>query len=72
VASEIATRTFVIQVPNKPFGLAWYQGDMETNGSGRGSQDYVGRFNIETFAVAVGSVKAPRVPGVGRHNRTHK
>ena len=22
---------FVIQVPNKPFGLAWYQGDIETN-----------------------------------------
>jgi hypothetical protein len=53
--------TFVIQVPNKPFGLAWYQGDLETNGSGKGSQHYIGRFNIETFAVAVGSVKAPKV-----------
>src|SRR5262249_40336372 len=22
---------FVIQVPNKPFGLSWYQGDIETD-----------------------------------------
>jgi hypothetical protein len=22
---------FVIQIPNAPFGLAWYQGDIETN-----------------------------------------
>jgi hypothetical protein len=26
---------FVIQVPNKPFGLAWYQGDIETNKDGK-------------------------------------
>jgi hypothetical protein len=25
---------FVIQVPNAPFGLSWYQGDMESNGIG--------------------------------------
>lgn len=43
---------FVIQIPNAPFGLAWYQGDIETDGSGEGHQLFVGRFNIETFIVA--------------------
>jgi hypothetical protein len=43
---------FVIQIPNAPFGLAWYQGDIETGGQGRGYRRFVGRFNIETFIVA--------------------
>ena len=43
---------FVIQIPNAPFGLAWYQGDIETDGSGEGHQLFVGRFNRETFIVA--------------------
>src|SRR5215470_10607297 len=43
---------FVIQVPNAPFGLAWYQGDIETNHEGKGHQKFIGRFNIETFIVA--------------------
>jgi len=43
---------FVIQNPNAPFGLAWYQGDIETDGQGEGHQLFVGRFNIETFIVA--------------------
>jgi hypothetical protein len=43
---------FVIQLPNAPFGLAWYQGDIETNHEGRGQQKFIGRFNIETFIVA--------------------
>jgi hypothetical protein len=50
---------FVIQVPNAPFGVAWYQGDFETNASGHGSQRYIGRFNVETFAVAPGVAPAP-------------
>jgi hypothetical protein len=57
---------FVIQVPNTPFGLSWYQGDIETttnnpandiNGHGR----FVGRFSVETFIVAPGSASAPVV-----------
>jgi len=28
--------TFLLQVPKSPFGLAWYQGDIVTNGDGRG------------------------------------
>jgi hypothetical protein len=43
---------FVIQIPNAPFGLAWYQGDIETDDQGEGHQLFVGRFNIETFIVA--------------------
>ena len=43
---------FVIQIPNAPFGLAWYQGDIETGPLGRGHRRFVGRFNIETFIVA--------------------
>jgi hypothetical protein len=43
---------FVIQVPKTPFGLAWYQGDIETNRFGVGHQVFVGRFSIETFIVA--------------------
>jgi hypothetical protein len=43
---------FVIQLPNAPFGLAWYQGDIETDAEGEGSQLFIGRFSIETFIVA--------------------
>jgi hypothetical protein len=53
---------FVIQVPNKPFGLAWYQGDVETNRDGEGYGEFIGRFNIETFIVAPGVAAAPNDP----------
>jgi hypothetical protein len=52
---------FVTQVPNAPFGLSWYQGDIETNQHGRGHQTFVGRFSEETFIVAPGSAPAPQV-----------
>ena len=44
---------FVIQVPHAPFGLAWYQGDIETNKFGVGHERFIGRFSIETFIVAL-------------------
>jgi hypothetical protein len=50
---------FVIQVPDPPFGLSWYQGDLETNAYGQGEGEFVGRFNQETFIVAPGSDVAP-------------
>ena len=53
---------FVIQVPNKPFGLAWYQGDIETNKDGVGYGEFIGRFSIETFIVAPGVAPAPADP----------
>ena len=52
---------FVLQVPKAPFGVSWYQGDIETDKNGRGHQQFVGRFSIETFAVAPGSAAAPVV-----------
>ena len=52
---------FVLQVPKAPFGVAWYQGDIETDKNGRGYERFVGRFSIETFAVAPGSAAAPAV-----------
>ena len=52
---------FVIQVPNAPFGLSWYQGDIETGRAGFGNGIFVGRINIETFIVAPGAAPAPVV-----------
>jgi hypothetical protein len=52
---------FVLQLPRAPFGVAWYQGDIETDDSGTGSGEFVGRFSIETFAVAQGGGPAPVV-----------
>ncbi len=53
--------TFVIQVPNAPFGVSWYQGDLESNSSGKAHQEYVGRFSKETFAIALNTAPAPLV-----------
>jgi len=56
---------FVIQVPNKPFGLSWYQGDIDTNSSGHGVIDVTGIFSGNTFTVAPGVAVAPNLfPGI--------
>jgi hypothetical protein len=52
---------FVSQVPNAPFGLSWYQGDLETDSNGNAMQHFRGRFNVETFIVAPGIAAAPLV-----------
>jgi hypothetical protein len=52
---------FVIQVPNSPFGMAWYQGDMQSDAQGRAVGTFIGRFNEETFIVANGPAVAPIV-----------
>jgi hypothetical protein len=52
---------FVIQVPNAPFGISWYQGDLDSNRWGQAYGTFVGRFSIETFAVAPGTAPAPKV-----------
>jgi hypothetical protein len=52
---------FIIQVPTAPFGVAWYQGDLESDSAGHASGHFVGRFNVETFAVATGVAPAPKV-----------
>lgn len=50
---------FVIQLPDAPFGLGAYLGDVETDRHGQGRQRFVGRFSSETFTVAPGSGPAP-------------
>jgi len=52
---------FVIQVPNAPFGVSWYQGDLESDGGGHAHGTFVGRFSIETFMVVLGVAPAPDV-----------
>ncbi len=52
---------FLIQVPNFPFGMSWYQGDVSTFRNGKGNARYVGRFNEETFIVAPNVAPAPQV-----------
>ena len=52
---------FVIQVPNAPFGLSWYQGDLKSDADGDAVQHFRGRFSIETFIVAPGVAPAPLV-----------
>ena len=52
---------FVIQVPNAPFGVSWYQGDLESNSSGHANGTFIGRLSIETFTVAPNVAQAPQI-----------
>jgi hypothetical protein len=52
---------FVLQVPHSPFGLAWYQGDVQTDEFGVGHARFFGIFSDETFIVAPGVAPAPLV-----------
>lgn len=45
---------FVIQLPNKPFGVAWYQTDLQTGSGGAGTVTVRGVFDDETFSVSTG------------------
>lgn len=45
---------FVIQLPGKPFGISWYQSDLQTDRTGAGSVTVKGIFNKETFSVSTG------------------
>ena len=53
---------FVLQTPTNPpgFSMAWYQGDIETNGDGRGEKTFLGIFSSETHIFAVTSQPAPQ------------
>lgn len=50
---------FVLQLPHSPFGLSWYQGDIETDEDGTGRAKFTGIFSAETFIVAPGPGPAP-------------
>ncbi len=45
---------FVIQLPKKPFGVSWYQSDLQTGSKGAGSVTVKGIFNKETFSISTG------------------
>ena len=45
---------FVIQLPDAPFGVAWYQSDLQTQADGQGHVTVQGRFNRETFSLSQG------------------
>jgi len=45
---------FVIEVPNSPFGISWYQSDLQTDENGRGHAKVRGVFDVETFSVSLG------------------
>ena len=45
---------FVIQQPTAPFGVSWYQTDVQANSLGTGSATVRGVFNVETFSVSPG------------------
>ncbi len=61
LAPNLGYSFFVLQAPDAPFGIGWYNGEIETNAAGTGHQMFIGRFNDETFALAPGSVAAPVV-----------
>jgi hypothetical protein len=45
---------FVIQIPVKPFGVSWYQSDVNAGRHGTGSATVRGVFDRETFSVSPG------------------
>ena len=57
--ADVKVNLFVIQQPNPPAGMAWYQGEVQTNKHGRGSAKFAGRFNTETFIVSNAANPAP-------------
>ena len=45
---------FVIEQPNKPFGVSWYQTDVNADSHGFGHATVRGVFDVETFSVSPG------------------
>jgi hypothetical protein len=59
---------FLLQLPGRggeDFGIASYEGDIETNAQGDGKGVFIGRFNRETFVMAPDSNPAPVVHDSG-------
>jgi hypothetical protein len=53
---------FVIQQPNKPFGVSWYQSDVNADGHGFGHATVRGVFDVETFSVSPAGSNTPFAP----------
>jgi hypothetical protein len=54
VPTDAGFDLFVIQQPLKPFGVSWYQTDVNANRYGDGSATVRGVFDVETFSVSAG------------------
>ena len=61
---------FVLQQPDLPFGMSWYQGDLQSDEYGRAYVKYVGRFNEETFSVAPNVLNRRRSPTTSSRSPT--
>ena len=53
---------FVIQQPNKPFGVSWYQTDVNADRHGFGHATVRGVFDVETFSVSPVGSATPFAP----------
>src|SRR4029077_18663006 len=53
---------FVIQQPNKPFGVSWYQTDVTPDRHGSGHATVRGVFDAETFSVSPAGSANPFAP----------
>ena len=53
---------FVIQQPNKPFGVSWYQTDVNADSHGFGQATVRGIFDVETFSVSQTGSATPFAP----------
>jgi hypothetical protein len=45
---------FLLELPDAPFGVAWYQSDLHTDATGSGTVTVQGIFNKETFSLSLG------------------
>jgi hypothetical protein len=63
---------FVTQLPDAPFGVSWYQSDLETDKKGKGQVTVQGRFNHETFSLSPGGPANGSDPTVGLTGRAVK
>jgi hypothetical protein len=54
---------FVLQTPKPPFGMSWYQADVQTDEHGFAYQHVRGIFSVETFTVAPNAAPAPVIFG---------
>jgi hypothetical protein len=53
---------FVIEQPNKPFGVSWYQTDVNADSHGFGQATVRGIFDAETFSVSPAGSATPFAP----------
>jgi len=52
LAPDTGYDLFVIEIPHGPFGISWYQSDLQTDEHGRGKAKVRGVFDVETFSVS--------------------